>query len=271
MKWRFINTGFDSPIMNMAIDEAIMTFHGKGLVQPTLRFYGWNPPAVTLGYFQKALREIDHEKCEELGIDVVRRLTGGRAVLHDEELTYSVIINESDTLMPKSITESYKVISKCLLRGLEHLDIEAQLSPVKNLKSKEFTSSACFDAPSTYELTVDGKKIVGSAQVRQMGVILQHGSILNDLNIDKLFKTIKIDNLKLKERIKSSFINKATSINHIKGSKASWEKLCEAFYLGFCEELGIDIEVGELTHEEFQLAKALAVSKYSNAEWTFRR
>lgn len=257
--------------MNMAIDEAVMTYHSKGLVPPTLRFYGWNSPAVTLGYFQKALKEVDHDKCKELGIHIVRRLTGGRAVLHDEELTYSVVINEENPIMPKGVTESYKVISQCLLRGFQHLDIDARLSPVTKLKPGEFTSSACFDAPATYELTVDGKKIVGSAQVRQMGVVLQHGSVLNDLDVEKLFETIKMDNLKLKERIKNSFLNKATSIHHVTGSKLSWEKLCNAFYVGFDEGLSIDFELGELTPEEIKLAKDLAVSKYAKDEWNFRR
>lgn len=271
MKWRFINTGINSGAMNMAIDEAIMTYHSKGMVLPTLRFYGWNPAAVTLGYFQRAEKEVDKEKCKELGIDIVRRLTGGRAVLHDEELTYSVIINEDDSLMPNTVTESYKVISRALLKGFSNLGLDAEMAKAIKSGKGAATSSACFDAPSAYELVIEGKKIVGSAQVRKNGVILQHGSILNDLDVDKLFHTIKIDNLKLKERIKSSFLNKATSIKHVTGEKFSLEELCSAFYDGFKKELDIEIEEGQLTPEEIQLAEELAKTKYSSDEWNFKR
>ncbi len=255
----------------MAIDEAIMTYHAQGLVLPTLRFYGWNPATVTLGYFQRAEREVDKDQCEALGIDIVRRLTGGRAVLHDEELTYSVIISEDHSLMPNTVTESYKVLSQALLEGFHNLGLEAELAKVIKSSHKAGTSSACFDAPSTYELVIDGKKIVGSAQVRKNGVILQHGSILNHLDVNKLFHTIKMDNLKLKERIKSSFLNKATSINHVTGKKCSWEVLCHAFYDGFQKALNIELEAGSLTPEEIQLAQELVKTKYSTDEWNYKR
>ncbi|AHM56149.1 lipoate protein ligase [Peptoclostridium acidaminophilum DSM 3953] len=271
MKWRFINTGYSSGAMNMAIDEAILTYHSKGLVPPTLRFYKWNPATVSLGYFQKSGKEVDFEQCKKAGIGVVRRLSGGRAVLHDDELTYSIIVDESCPMIPKTVTESYKLLSQGLLLGFSNLGIEAQLSPVVKMRSGDYTSSACFDAPSTYELTVDGKKIVGSSQVRQQGVLLQHGSILNDLDTEKLFCTIKMDNERLKDRIKSSFTEKATSIRHITGTTLADETLFNAFYEGFTDALGLEIETAELTPEELELAKVLAETKYSRDEWTFRR
>ncbi|KDR95571.1 lipoate-protein ligase A [Peptoclostridium litorale DSM 5388] len=271
MKWRFINTDFNSGPMNMAIDEAILSYHSKGLVPPTLRFYRWDPATISLGYFQKSDKEVDIAQCKASGIDVVRRLSGGRAVLHDSELTYSLIVSEDYPMLPKSITESYKIISGGLLKGFDNMGISADLSPVVSLKNKEFTSSACFDAPSTYELTVGGKKIVGSSQVRQLGVVLQHGSVLNDLDVEKLFSTIKMSSPKAKERIKSSFTQKATSIKHEQGECAKWEDLCNSFFNGFKDALDLDIEIGSLTDEEMEMAKVLCETKYSRDEWTFRR
>lgn len=263
MKWRFINTDCNDGPTNMAIDESILIHHSKGLVPPTLRFYRWKPATVSLGYFQKMEREVDVEACLAAGIDIVRRISGGRAVLHDEELTYSVVASEGLPEISRSITECYKFLSQGLLRGFLHLGIEAELSPLVSLKGQEYTSAACFDAPSTYELTVHGKKIVGSAQVRQRGVMLQHGSILNDLDVAKLFLTIRMDNTELKERLKLAFNEKATSIRHEKGQREPWDTLCQAFFTGFDEVLGVEMESAKLTEGEMELAKSLAETKYT--------
>lgn len=270
MKWRFINTGINDGAYNMAVDEVIMQFVAEGLVPPTLRFYGWNPPAISLGYFQHAAKEVDLANCRDRGIDVVRRLTGGRAVLHDKELTYSIILPDQYPGIPKTVTDSYRLLSQGLLEGFKELGIAAQLAPQVKLKSTEFTSGACFDAPSSYELTVDGKKIVGSAQVRRQGVILQHGSILNELDIDKLFDCLVFTGDEVRERTKRIFSQKATSISDINGKPAEWEELCSAFYQGFSRGLDIAIEVGELTPSEVNLINQL-VDKYRSDEWNLKK
>lgn len=269
MNWRFINTQFNDGAYNMAVDEAILHYVSLGESPPTLRFYGWNPPSMSLGYFQKLEKSIDILACKNMGIDIVRRLTGGRAVLHHEELTYSVILPENYPNMPSSITESYKILSQGLLKGFEELGVNAILSPETSLNPANFSSGACFDAPSSYELTVEGKKIVGSAQTRQKNTILQHGSILNKLQEDNLFDCLLFPSEKVKEKLKNTFVSKATSIEKIKGIPESWENLCTAFLKGFSNGLNISLSESVLSSNELNLANSLH-EKYKSKDWTFK-
>ena len=177
--WRLIDTSYSNAAMNMAIDEALLQSK-----EPVLRFYQWKPSALSLGYFQN-VKDIDLKGCKKRKIDVVRRLTGGKTVLHDKELTYSLVIDEK--LMPKSVIESYKIISKCILYALKSLGVKASMK--KSVK-KSKSSAICFTEPSYYEIVVNGKKIVGSAQTRRQGKLLQHGSILLDVDYDKLISLL---------------------------------------------------------------------------------
>lgn len=274
MKWRLLNTGFHRPAYNMALDEAQIILLSQGEIPPTIRFYGWLPATISIGYFQKIQQEIDLAACEARGIGVVRRLTGGRAVLHDDELTYSLVAADTDPLFPKTVIESYKVISQGILAGLEQLNISAEMVSLEDKGKTPLNphhSSACFDAPSWHEIVVKGKKLVGSAQNRQSGVILQHGSILNTLDVEKLFAVLKFRNPQLKERMKKIFLTKATSIEEVLGYRYPYPKLSEAFEIGFREALKIDLEAGELTEAESSLTERLIREKYDNDQWNFRR
>ncbi len=190
--WAFIDSGEHSPGFNMALDEMLLQWHSEGKIPPVVRFYGWNPPTLSIGYFQKVNKEIDVAKVKEAGLGLVRRTTGGRAVLHEHELTYSVIVNEQHARMPKNVTEAYRVISEGLLKGFQNLGFHAYFSIPQTeeelQKLKDPKSAICFDASSWYELVVEGRKVAGSAQTRQKGVILQHGSILLNLDTNKLFE-----------------------------------------------------------------------------------
>lgn len=274
MEWRFLETGANTGAMNMAIDEAILTAHSRGLVLPTLRFYTWEPSTVTLGYFQSLEKEIDQQGCSEVGVDYVRRLTGGRAVLHDRDFTYSVAVLEDNPLIPKGILDSYKELSRGIIKGLDLLGVKAEvvaLSHDTNKEKKKDLSVACFDSPSWYEVVIDGKKIVGSAQTRKDGVLLQHGSILLDLDVDKLFTTLRTPSEKVKERIKKDFPNRAVSLDYVLGRKIVYEEILEVMKKGFAEALGIRLVPGELTKEEIALAQKLAEEKYSSFEWNSRK
>jgi len=271
MEWRFIDSGVNTGAMNMAIDEAVMVHCADGKVPPTLRFYRWDPPTLTLGYFQKAAKTVDLERCTELGIDVVRRLTGGRAVLHDKELTYSLIMGKNSREVPESVTQSYKILSKGLLLGLRYLGIPATMSKPARSNGQMSTSGACFDALSSYELEVGGKKIVGSAQARRFGAILQHGSVMNDLSVDTLFAVLREDDPKRKESAKERFLEKATSIRHVTGSAVSWEDLSSAFFRGFSEALGVTFFISSLTESELSMAMTLATEKYGSPGWNLSR
>jgi lipoate-protein ligase A len=211
--WRFIRSGLGTPAYNMAMDEAITVAHSEGKVPPTLRFYGWNPPTLSIGYFQKAAAEVDLEAAERQGIGFVRRPTGGRAVLHDQELTYSIIVAENYPGMPSGVTEAYRVLSEGLLRGFIKLGLDAQMVQLEsNRASREveaMTSAACFDAPSWYELVVEGRKVAGSAQMRYKGAVLQHGSVLLELDVDQLFGLLRFPNDAVRQRMQKSFHSKA--------------------------------------------------------------
>ncbi|MGG2086411.1 biotin/lipoate A/B protein ligase family protein [Priestia aryabhattai] len=274
-KWRFIDSNNRSPYYNMALDEALLEWHSKGEIPPTIRFYGWNPPTLSIGYFQKAEKEINFDKVKELGLGFVRRPTGGRGVLHDEELTYSVIVSEEYPNMPKTVTEAYRVISEGLLEGFRSLGLEAYFAIPRSEEEKNSLknprSSVCFDAPSWYELVVGGRKIAGSAQTRQKGVILQHGSILLEIDEDKLFSVFNYPNDRVKERMQRAFRSKAVAINAIAGRKIPIEEAKEAFYKGFASALDIDLEPYTLSEEEEAYVEELARTKYGSDEWNFKR
>lgn len=274
-QWRFIMSDAMSPDMNMAIDEAILTAHSEGKVPPTVRFYTWNPPTLSIGYFQKAQKEIDTGQVERHGIGFVRRPTGGRAVLHDKELTYSVIVSEKHPQMPSGVTEAYKVISLGLLHGFQALNLQAEMVSLASEEEKEKYSSpgssACFDSPSWYELVVEGRKVAGSAQTRQKGVILQHGSILLDMDVELLFSLLRFPSERVKERMMESFRQKAVTINDVSPTPVSLQEAIAAFRKGFASGLGVELVEQKLTDEEWELAEQLAKERYATHEWNFRR
>lgn len=275
MKWRFIDTGPADAAANMAIDEAIMLAHGAGEAPPTLRVYGWRPPAVSIGYFQRATDEIDVAECRRLGIDVVRRLTGGRAVLHDAELTYSLVISAADPAVPQTITASYRYFSEGLLAALAKLGVAAQMSMPRAAYGQRVKASggsaACFDAPSHYEIIHQGRKLVGSAQVRKNGVILQHGSILLSFNAGLVAAVLQQPSAELRQAMAGMLAAKATSLEEILGRAVTWREAADALAAAFGPALGLDLEQDELTAEEVAAAGSLATEKYGHDGWNMMR
>ncbi|MFB6496638.1 lipoate--protein ligase family protein [Bacillus haynesii] len=273
--WRFIDSGRQDPAFNMALDEALLYWHSENKIPPTIRFYGWNPPTLSVGYFQNIEKEINLDAVKKHGLGFVRRPTGGRGVLHDQELTYSVIVSEEHPEMPKTVTEAYRVISEGILEGFRELGLDAYFAIPRTEKEKQSLknprSSVCFDAPSWYELVVEGRKVAGSAQTRQKGVILQHGSILLDLDEDKLFDLFIYKNDRLRERMQRNFKQKAVAINELTKEKVTIEEASEAFKKGFERGLNIHLEPYELTEEETEFVADLAKTKYAADEWNYRR
>lgn len=272
--WNFINTGSQDLYYNMAMDEALLNFVSRGEIDPVIRFYTWNPATLSIGYFQRLQKEIDIEKVNEKGFGLVRRQTGGRGVLHDKELTYSVIVPESHPNMPSTITEAYRVISQGLLEGFKNLGFETYFavprSKEEREKLKQPRSSVCFDAPSWYELVVEGRKIAGSAQTRQKGVILQHGSILQDIDIDELFDMFIFKNDRLKAKMKEAFVEKAVAINDISETHITLSEMEKAFEEGFKTGLNIEFKPLELSEQQLAEVKELE-EKYRSDDWMFRK
>ena len=273
--WHFINSGKCSASFNMALDEALLEWHSKGEIGPVLRFYEWEPATLSIGYFQSVEREIDMDAVNRHGLGFVRRPTGGRGVLHEHELTYSVIVSEEYPDMPETVTEAYRVISGGVLEGFRNLGLDARFSvPETREQSAELRtpkSGVCFDAPSWYELVVEGKKIAGSAQTRQKGVILQHGAILLSLDEDKLVSLFKFKSEKLRERVRLSLPQKAVAIDRLANRAVSVEECTEAFAKGFEKALDIQLEPLELTEQQLEMVKEIERVKYANDEWTFRK
>lgn len=272
--WNFINTGSHDPYYNMAMDEALLNFVSGGEIDPVVRFYTWNPATLSVGYFQRLKKEIDIDKVKEKGFGLVRRQTGGRGVLHDKELTYSVIVSEEHPNMPSTVTEAYRVISEGLLEGFKLLGFEAYFaiprSKEEREKLKQPRSAVCFDAPSWYELVVEGRKIAGSAQTRQKGVILQHGSLLQDVNVDELFDMFIFKNDRLKDKMKKAFVDKAVAINDIADRHISIEEMEKAFEEGFKKGLNIEFKPLTLSDDQIKEVKELE-EKYRSDEWLYKK
>ncbi|MEI4771404.1 biotin/lipoate A/B protein ligase family protein [Psychrobacillus sp. FJAT-51614] len=274
-KWYFINSGPCSPSYNMALDEALLDWHSEGLIPPVIRFYEWNPATLSIGYFQSVEKEIDLDAVNRLGLGFVRRPTGGRGVLHEHELTYSVIVTESYPDMPATVTEAYRVISEGLLLGFQNLGLDAYFSipdtEEKKQNLKKPKSAVCFDSPSWYELVVEGKKVAGSAQTRQKGVILQHGAILLDLDEDKLIQTFKFSSDALRDRVKASLSKKAVAINKISQNPVTIDECKKAFKKGFEDALQIELVEFTLSEEQELYVNELQKNRYDNNQWNFKK
>ncbi|MGI6092877.1 MAG: lipoate--protein ligase family protein [Veillonellaceae bacterium] len=273
-KWRLVNSGVGTAAQNMAVDEAILKAHAAGEVPPTLRFYGWHPAAVSLGYFQSADAEIDIAACRANGIDLVRRLTGGRAVLHDMELTYSLVISENDPLIPPTITASYRYFSQGLIAGLQKMGVKAQMSMPREAYSqskRRHASAACFDASSHYEITFAGRKLIGSAQVRKDGVIMQHGSILLTFEPAILVSLLNLPSAEKRNSLQKVLADRVISVSEIMGRDVDWEETYLAMSSSFGPALGIDVISGELTSSEVAAANELIATKYSQDSWNLMR
>lgn len=268
--WYFLDSGTGSPAYNMALDEALLNWASEKSIQPTLRFYTWSPSTLSVGYFQKVKEKINLDGVEKHSLGLVRRLTGGRAVLHDQELTYSVVVPEEHPRMPRTVTEAYRVISEGILQGFRELGLDADFSiPTEKLKKTQ--SAVCFDQPSWYELVVGGRKAAGSAQTRQKGVILQHGAIPLDIDEEKLFDLFLYPSEEAREQAQKGFGSKAVAINLLRDEPVSLEKAKQAFKIGFEKGLDIELEPFVLNEEQEAEVRKIAEERYGSEEWTYLR
>jgi lipoate-protein ligase A len=269
--WRFIKSNPLPAAMNMAIDEGLMKTSTASL--PVLRVYSWCPPAVSTGYFQKMREEIDVEFCKDNGIDVVRRPTGGRAVLHDAELTYSIVIEQDMLGVSMSVVESYHMFAEGLVAGLQKLGVQCEMTNPRQRGSRRSRSlsAACFDSPSWYEIGVSDKKLVGSAQVRYGGVILQHGSILIEFDAVKAISVLKFRSANHEQIVLRHLRSGVTSLSQELGRNVVFDEVQDALLDGFSSVFGIEFVESDLSTEESVLAEQLSDMKYLSDQWTFCR
>ncbi|MDQ6466077.1 lipoate--protein ligase family protein [Exiguobacterium acetylicum] len=273
-EWQVLTTPAMEPAMNMAIDEALIQFVGRGEIAPTLRFYSWEPRGLSIGHFQRATRDIDRKRIAELGIPIVRRMTGGRAVLHADELTYSIVIPEDTEGLPRTVIESYRMLTEGIRKGYHHLGIPVEFSvPLTEEEKEELRkpkSAVCFDAASYYELAVGKRKVAGSAQVRHQGVVLQHGSVPLSVDEGELFDCFLYDDELTRERMKARFSGKAVALNELAGRAVAFDEVRGAFTKGFEEALDLSFVPLTFTSEQWQEIERLA-EKYRSDEWNWKR
>jgi lipoate-protein ligase A len=242
--------------MNMAIDEAILRERVASKVPNTIRFYRWKPSAVSIGRFQNVYEEVILDNCEKQGVEVVRRITGGGAVYHDSdgEITYSVIVRRED-LSAEDITAAYGKICGGLIKTLELLGVKADFNP-GNYKN----------CPN---IAINGKKISGSAQCFKGGTILQHGTFLISVNLNKMFTFLRVPWAKTCVELVSLAERKITSVKNETGSETTVQQAYSSLVNGFQNALDIELSEDTLTKEEDETARLLSREKFSNKDWTF--
>lgn len=265
--WRLIKTPPSNGAWNMAVDEAILEHVQSHAIKPTLRLYAWTPPCLSLGHAQP-FKDVDVERLKSRGWEVVRRLTGGRAILHTDELTYSVTGNASDEVLAGGVLESYNRLSKALLYAVQSLSLPVKVQEEKHRTGSQNLNPVCFEVPSSYEITVDGKKLIGSAQARRKEGVLQHGSLPLTGDLTRICDALVFENESARQEAKERLLSRATTVESVLGTNISWDTAANAVVQGFEKELGIEFEVGELSQSELKRAEELVEEKYNNFAWT---
>jgi len=276
--WRLLIDQAADGAANMARDEAILDGQAAGAAQPTLRLYRWSPACLSLGRFQRA-DAINRAACTRAGVAIIRRPSGGRALLHDAELTYAIIARADHPLFgDQSVLATYRQISLALLAGLRRLGVVAELTPVerdKRRKTKDessaassivhrpssFGSAACFDTPAAYELTIAGRKLAGSAQTRRAGSILQHGAIPLTPHAKRLAALL--------HNPPDDLGAKMIALDQAAGRRIEFGELADALMVGFRDAWGIQFEPGQLSAHEEREEQRLIAEKYSDERWTY--
>jgi lipoate-protein ligase A len=238
--------------LNMGIDEALLGSVSRGESPPTLRLYSWSPPCVTVGYFQSLEDEVDLGACRGAGVDVLRRLTGGGAVFHDAEITYSLVVPLGHELAPDDILESYRRICAALVAALAGLGVESAFAPIN-------------------DIAAGGRKLSGNAQTRRSGCLLQHGTILLDLDAERMFSLLRVPAEKMRGRLIEDVKARVTSLRALLGREVPYSEAASALRRGFAEAWDAELEEAELSRSEADEARRLAVRRFSSPEWNGRR
>jgi len=236
-KIRILETEDNIGPWNMAVDEFLL-YNCK---EPILRIYGWSKPCISIGYFQN-IDEVNYKKCNEKNVDVVRRITGGGAVFHDMELTYSFVTKN----FPQSILESYKEICEIIIQALKNLGLDAKFSPLN-------------------DVTVNEKKVCGNAQTRKNNTLLQHGTILLDVDVEKMFSLLNVPIEKISDK-KISDVK-----NRVAGISKTFDQVSDALKSAARDVFGCELVPFKLNQEELESCQKLMDEKFSSENWTFRR
>ena len=267
--WRLIISAPASGAWNMAIDEALLECAHENPDTPTLRLYSWNPYSLSLGHAQP-FSDVSEVNIQSRGWDIVRRPTGGRAILHADELTYALVFNENHTQLKGGVLESYRKISAGLICGLKLLGINAQ-SKLKDTSSALLSRDAiCFQHPSDYELTIFDKKIIGSAQARRNGGVLQHGAIPLFGDITRIMDVLVFPDEQQRNKIKENLLQRAATLSDVLNYRVTWNQVTQTLIQGFNDTFKINLLRTTISPKEIALAERLYQDKHTTAEWIKR-
>ncbi len=266
--WRYLITPAAPGAWNMAVDEAILEHLGQGEALPTLRLYAWDPPCLSLGHSQP-FADVDRERLEKHGWQVVRRATGGRAILHTDELTYSVTGNAEDPVLAGGVLESYSRIAQALFMAVKNLGLPVEVKEGKP-NDQAIPNPVCFEVPSTYEITVGGKKLIGSAQARKKEGVLQHGSLPLTGDLTRICQALVFESEAAREHAAQRLLTRATTIESVLERVISWDTAAQAVTQAFESQLGLCLERVELSESEVRRAEELVREKYDHPSWTER-
>ncbi len=253
---------------NMAVDEAILEHVVRGEALPTLRLYSWKPACLSLGRSQP-FSDVDAAALQANGWHVVRRITGGRAILHTDEITYSIIAPSDNPNVQGSILESYHHLAQGLMLALKTLGANVEMNEEK-LDPAAKNNPVCFETPSTYEITVDGKKLIGSAQARMKDGVLQHGSLPLTGNLARITQALSFPETESRQHAAEKLLARASTLESALGRAVPWGAASQAFVRGFEAALGIHFERDELSMPEIRRVADLVKEKYAHPEWTER-
>ena len=265
--WRLILDGEADGPTNMALDDAILEAVSEERSPATLRFYGWSPPCLTLGRSQP-VADADLEACRAAGVDVVRRPSGGQAILHTDELTYSIALLQSDPRAEGGVLEVYRLLSEGLLEGLHCLGVAALSAAGKQDGGAK--TSICFETPSAYEIVADRHKLVGSAQWRARGAVLQHGTLPLHGDLGRIVHYLSFEEEEREEQARR-LLARATTLEAVLGCHLPFAQVAGGLAAGLAQVLNIALAPGSFSAGERARAAELRRTRYTDPEWTARR
>ena len=266
--WRLLKTPPAHGAWNMAVDEAILEAVGGRKSIPTLRLYAWDPACLSLGFAQP-LADVDIPRLRTNGWEVVRRPTGGRAVLHIDELTYSVIAPLNEPRVAGTVLESYHRLAQALVEALNLLSMRVEVNENSARQPNNLgTNPVCFEVPSTYEITIAGKKLVGSAQARRKEGVLQHGSLPLTGDLRRILQVLVFPDEESRTLAADRLLRRATTVETALERKVSWDEAARAVITAFGSVLALDLQPGNLSLDEKNRAEKLVRAKYAHPSWT---
>ena len=253
---------------NMAVDEAILESVVRGDALPTLRLYSWKPPCLSLGRSQP-YADVDINALKTNGWDIVRRATGGRAILHTDELTYSIIAPKDNPHISGTLLESYQHLAQALLLALKTLGANVAMNEEKTERNTQ-NNPVCFETPSAYEITVDGKKLIGSAQARKKGGVLQHGSLPLTGDLRRVTQALNFPDAESRQIAAEKLLSRASTLESALGREIAWSAASKSFIHAFETVLDIQLKREELAKSEIIRVDELIQKKYAHPDWTER-